>query len=155
MFLAQNENLKWKIYIGKALCDVMWDCDITTGNIFIGDSLEEVFGYKAENNTISFLDFVGWLPQRERGTVKKGLLSTLASTGKSWNDTFMLKRKDGSLAFTVSRASIIRDESGTAIHLFCATKDVSILRKLEMKLKENMLLKERNITKATDEAKDN
>ncbi len=67
----------------------------------------------------------------------------------------MLKRKDGSLAFTVSGISIIRDESGTAIHLFGATKDVSILRKLEMKLKENMLLKEKNITKATDEAKDN
>ncbi len=74
MFLAQNENLKWKIYIGKALCDVMWDCDITSGNIFIGDSLEEVFGYIVENNTISFLDFVGWLPQRERGTVKKGVI---------------------------------------------------------------------------------
>ncbi len=154
ILLAQNENSKWKKYIGKTSFDVMWDWNITTGNIYIGDSLEEVFGYKAENNTIRFLDFMGWLPQPERGAVEKRLLTTLASAGKSWNDTYMLKRRDGSLAFTVSRASIIRDESGAAIHLIGATKDVSILRKLETKLEEEMQLKERNITEASNNAKD-
>ena len=154
ILLAQNENSKWKKYIGKTSFDVMWDWNITTGNIYIGDSLEEVFGYKAENNTIRFLDFMGCLPQPERGTVEKRLLTTLASAGKSWNDAYMLKRRDGSLAFAVSRASIIRDENGAAIHLIGATKDVSILRKLELKLEEELQLKEKNITEASDNAKD-
>ena len=40
----QEENANWKKNIGTKLYDVMWDWNIATGEIFAGDSLEEVFG---------------------------------------------------------------------------------------------------------------
>ena len=93
----------------------MWDWDIATGEIYVGDSIEEVFGYKVQNNTVNFRDFRRCLLPEEKNTVEKKLLKTLASGKKSWNDSYMFKRHDGSVAFTTSRASIVRDEKGKAI----------------------------------------
>ena len=53
----------------------------------------------------------------------------------------MLKRYDGSVAFTLSRASIIRDEGGKVTHLIGATNDVSKLQQLEKKLEEQSSLR--------------
>ena len=35
----------------------MWDWDIATGEIYVGDSIEEVFGYKVQNNMVNFRGF--------------------------------------------------------------------------------------------------
>lgn len=53
----QAENIQWKKNIGIKLYDVMWDWNIATGEIFVGDSLEEVFGYKIPNNKINLARF--------------------------------------------------------------------------------------------------
>ena len=38
------ENNEWIKYIARASYDVMWDWDIMTGEIYVGDSIKEVFG---------------------------------------------------------------------------------------------------------------
>ena len=65
-------------------------------------------------------------------------MKTLASGKKSWNDSYMFKRQDGSVASTTSRASIVRDEEGKAIRLIGAIQDVSRLQELEKKLKKQI-----------------
>lgn len=46
------ENSEWIKYMAKTSYDVMWDWDIVTGEIYVGDSVEEVFGYKVPNNRV-------------------------------------------------------------------------------------------------------
>jgi PAS domain S-box-containing protein len=137
----QTENNKWKKSVGKVSYDVMWDWDIAGGQIYVGDSIEEVFGYKVRNNTVSFTDFERKLLPEEKDTVEKKLWKTLASRNKSWNDSYMLRRCDGSVAHTSCRASIVRDKKGKAVHLIGAIKDISSLRELEKKLEEQITLK--------------
>ena len=120
----------------------MWDWDIATGQIYVGDSIEEVFGYKVQNNTVNFTDFSRCLLPEEKDGVEKKLLKTLASGNKSWNDSYMFKRQDGSVAATTSRASIVRDEEGKAIRLIGAIQDVSRLQELEKKLEEQITIQE-------------
>ena len=130
------EHTEWIKYIGKASYDVMWDWDVVSGEIYVGDSIEEMFGYRVTDNTVYYRDFLGCLSPEEKDIVEKKLTAALDSGDKNWNDTFMFHRFDGSLASTTSRASIVRDESGKAIRLIGAIHDVSRLEELELKLSE-------------------
>ncbi|MEI9912204.1 MAG: PAS domain-containing protein [Bacteroidota bacterium] len=130
------ENNEWIKYIAKTSYDVMWDWDIATGEIYVGDSIEEVFGYKLRNNITGFTDFSGCLLPEEKDKVEKKIWKTLDSGKKSWNDSFMFKCHDDSIATVTSRASIVRNEEGKAIRLIGAIQDVSRLHDLENKLEE-------------------
>ncbi len=132
------ENDEWIRYIAKTSYDVMWDWDITAGEIYVGDSIEEVFGYKLENNTLSFKDFTRFLLPEEKDAVEKKIIKALASGNKSWDDSFMLRRHDGSVASTVSRASIVRGENGKAYHMIGVIHDLSRQKELEDKLEHEI-----------------
>ncbi len=138
------ENNKWRKYIGKTSYDVMWDWDIVTGEIYVGDSVEEVFGYKVQNNTIYFNHFKRCLMADEKNIVEKKLLKTLGSNKTSWRDSYRFKRYDGSVASTTSRGSIVRDDQGKAIRLIGAIQDVSRLRELEKKLHDQVSIQKEN-----------
>jgi PAS domain S-box-containing protein len=129
-----HENNEWIKRIAKASYDVMWDWDIASGEIYVGDSIHEVFGYSVPGNTTGFVNFISCLLPGEKRRVKEKLSNALASSVKSWNDSFGLKRSDGSLAAAASRASIVRDEKGAAIRMIGAIKDVSQLQQLKQQL---------------------
>ena len=52
----------------------------------------------------------------------------------------MIKRHDGSVASTISRATIVRDEEGKAIRLIGAIQDVSRLQELEKNQEEQITI---------------
>jgi PAS domain S-box-containing protein len=132
------ENNKWIKFIAKTSYDVMWDWNIFTGEIYVGDSIREVFGYNVQNNTVSFRDVVLRLLPAEKDAVEKKLFKSIASASKSWTDSFSFKRNDGSIASTTCRASIVRNEGGKAVRMIGALHDVSRLQVLENKLEEQI-----------------
>lgn len=136
------ENNEWIKYIAKTSYDVMWDWDVATGEIYAGDSVEEVFGYRIQNNKVNFKDFSQCLLAEEKDAVEKKIFEALGSGKQTWNDAFMFRRNDGSLASATGRASIVRDKKGNAIHLIGAIQDVSRLQQLEKKLEEQISMQE-------------
>jgi len=142
----QKENTEWIKLMGKTSYDIMWDWDIVSGKIYVGDSIKEVFGYNIPNNTVTFKDFTWCLLPEEKDRVEKKLLKTLSSNHKSWNDSFMFKRCDGSIASSVGRASIIRDRDKKATRLIGAILDVSGVRELEEKLDVQMVIQKKLLT---------
>lgn len=128
------KNTEWIRYIAKTSYDVMWDWNIGTGEIYVGDSLAETFGYESPTNHIHFTDLLGCLLPKDKIAVQKKLQRTLAGSKKLWQDAFMIIRQNGSLAASISRASIIRDETGKAIRLIGATQDISRLDEMEKEL---------------------
>jgi PAS domain S-box-containing protein len=128
------ENNEWIKYIAKTSYDVMWDWDIATGEIYVGDSIVEVFGYKVANNTVHFKDLRGCIEPREKVIIEKKLAEALSSGCKTWKDSFTFTRCDKSKAFTTCRASIVRDEDRNAVRMIGAIQDISKLQELENKL---------------------
>lgn len=126
-----EENNEWIKYIAKTSYDVMWDWDIASGEIYVGDSLEEVFGYKVRANKIRFSDFINCLLPEEKETFENKISGILASGSKSWEDAYQFRYQNGSVASTTSRASIVRDEEGKAIRMIGAIQDISRLQELE------------------------
>jgi len=170
-----TKNNDWLKRAGKVSYDIMWDWDVSNNKIYVGDSAEELFGYRMSNNTISFADFRHCLLPKERKGIEHRITLALASRKKSWKDSFHFKHYDGSVAFITSRASIVRDDKGKALHFIGAMKDVSRLQELEEdalqkvsadalhelslheaheeKMEDAMKLKERQIAAATEDAK--
>ena len=134
------ENNEWIKYIAKASYDVMWDWDIAVGEIYVGDSVKEVFGYNIPGNIMQFSHFRRCLVPEEKAVVQKKIMETLASSAKVWNDAFMFKHSDGSVYSTTSRASIVRDDEGKATHMIGAIQDVSRLQEMEKKLEDQIII---------------
>ncbi len=128
----------WIKYIAETSYDVMWDWDIEAEQIYVGESIREIFGYRVKNNRLSFAEFCRCLVEEEKEAVEQKLKTALASGSKSWNDTFKFKRHDGSIATTVCRGSIVRDDAGRAIHIIGALQDISRLHELENKLDDQI-----------------
>jgi PAS domain S-box-containing protein len=141
------EKNEWIRYISKASYDVMWDWDIATGKIYVGDSVKEVFGYTVKNKVVDFSDFTSRLLKEDRPAVEKRLFKALASASRSWDDTYRFRCNNGSFAFVSSRASIIRNGTGKAIRLIGAIQDVSRLQELEMKLEGQSILQKKDRAK--------
>lgn len=135
-------NNEWIKYIAKTSYDVMWDWDTLGGDIYAGESVNEVFGYTTRDNTIRFDEFCSCLLPAEKEGIESRLLKKLASTSSTWKDSFMLRRFDGSLANVTCRASIIRNEAGKAVRLIGAIQDVSQLQMLEKKLAQQATVKD-------------
>lgn len=138
LFIEQSNQ--WLRYFGETSYDVMWDWDISTGKIYVGHSIEDVFGYKINDDTIDYNIFDKYLLPAERNRVKNKIQKTLSSRKKSWEDSFLIRRNDGVMASTISRACIIRDENGLAIRLVGATQDVSKVLALEKNLHDQGIL---------------
>lgn len=128
------EHNEWIKYIAKTSYDVMWDWDVSTGEVYVGDSVEEVFGYKVTNNLVQFSDFIKCLPAEERAAVRRKIMRALNSGAQRWSGAHGLRRYDGTLAAALSRASIVRDDNGKALRLIGAIQDTSRIQDLEKKL---------------------
>lgn len=129
--LVLEHSNQWLRYFAETSYDVMWDWDISTGKIYVGHSIEDVFGYKVQNDTIDYNSIDKYLLPAERELFKKKLQKSLSSKKRSWEDSFLILRSDGEMASTTSRACIIRDEKGMAIRVVGATQDVSKVVALE------------------------
>lgn len=141
------KNNEWIKYIAKASYDVMWDWDISTGEIYVGDSIKEVFGYTVHNNITHFINFCQCLIPAEKNKVEKKIMETLASPAKVWDDAFMFKHRNGSIASTTSRGSIVRDETGNALHMIGAIQDISMLLEMEKMMEAQAQLHEQDSEK--------
>jgi PAS domain S-box-containing protein len=132
----EKKNNEWIRNVGKISYDVMWDWNISSGEIYVGDSITEVFGYKVKNNRVHFSDFVNCLLPEEVKILKKRLMKIINSGKNSWNDTYHFKRFDGSVACVSSRANIVRDANHKAINLIGALRDLTNLVEVENELKD-------------------
>jgi len=123
--LQVEQNNDWIKHIAQMSYDVMWDWNIETGKMYVGDSIEEAFGYKVEDNSMSFTDFMNFILTEEKDSVETKIFKAIADGDNSWNDSFRLKRFDDSIATILARATIIRTDGGKAKHFIGSILDTS------------------------------
>ncbi len=138
---SQAVSNKWIKNIAKTSYDVMWDWNIDTGEIYVGNSIKEILGYTVRKNVVALKDVKHCLSASELERVETKILKTLDSAMKTWKDSFQFKKRDGSVASTKCRANIVRNEKGKATRLIGALQDISTLEALEKKLQHITLQK--------------
>ena len=126
----------------KLSFDVIWDWNLLTNEMFLGEGFEELFGYTLRNNKGNMaVDWGNHLHPDDKEAVEQGLHDAIASSATHWEQAYRFTRADGSIAKVFDRASIIRHADGKAYRMIGAMQDISRQKELEEKLDHEIAAK--------------
>ncbi len=106
-------------------CDIVWDWNLLTNEVFIGEGFEECFGYTMQNNKGNIADWSNHLHSDDKEVVKKGLDYAIESAAAKWQHTYRYIRTDGSIAKVFNKANIFRSLDGKAFRMIGVMRDVT------------------------------
>jgi PAS domain S-box-containing protein len=128
-------------YSSQATSDALWDWNIITDDIFVGESHATLFGHEFENNTITGAECENFIHPDDKEKYFKHFNEVIASNSKKWSDEYRYLKADGSYSYVSDKAIIIRNEKGKAIRMIGAMEDITDRRNVE---EQNRLLIEEN-----------
>jgi len=153
--VIQKEQGDKFMLAAKLSFDVIWDWDLVTNEVFIGEGFEELFGYVIKENKGNMItDWANYMHPDDKKEIEKELYDSIQSTATQWEHAYRVTRADGSIAKVYARASIIRHGNGKAYRIIGAMQDLSRQKELEDELDIEIKLKEKQISEATEDAKE-
>lgn len=130
------------INVSKATFDAVWDWDIKTRKLFLGDGFKELFGYECNNNIGDFYDWSAHIyPEDKERVIKKRLNKIIHHDQQTWKDEYRYIRSNGSIAYVSDRGILLRNDTGT-YRMIGAMQDIT--RQKEEELEVAKILEERN-----------
>ena len=150
----QEESLRRYNVLGMATNDAIWDLNLVTGECFTNRTLQEMFGYTADeladNNTWWTIN----LHPEDKQRVVASMDAKLKGGGTVWQDEYRFRCKDGSYKRIFDRGYILRDKSGMPYRLIGAMQDVTDQRKLQEQLVEEQLRHKNEVAKSVINAQE-
>ncbi|MGY3212745.1 PAS domain S-box protein [Mucilaginibacter sp. HD30] len=142
--LQSNERFR---QAAKAASDAIWDWDISTNMVWIGEGFATLFGYGQAGQMVP----IDWMLERLHPDERRHVLTSIQAVLKGelnerWRDEYRFKKADHSYAITSSNAVVLRDEHDKPLRMIGAMKDVTNQKEEEHHLK----LLESVITNTTD-----
>ncbi|WP_366186785.1 PAS domain S-box protein [Flavobacterium ovatum] len=135
---VSNERFK---HVTKATSDVIWDLDVITGTVIMGNNFTKHFGhhFKNKDNIIPAAECDSYIHPDDVEKVNKKLdLILRDKTIKKWNQEYRYLKSDGYYSYVKNKAYIIRDKNGKATRMIGSLTDIT----LEKKLKDELLSSE-------------
>ncbi len=124
------ETLQRLELVGEATSDGVWDVDLTTDTFWHNDAYLTAFGYDPEAVKVSPQWWREHLHPQDREEVLAGLGQVLEGRQDRWSARYRFQRQDGSYAWAMARARVLRDEQGRAVRLVGSMLDLT--EKLEL-----------------------
>ena len=110
--------------VASATNDVVWDWDLVTDAMWWSEGVLALFGYDPDAP-----ESASWwsdnLDPADRARALASLRQAIAGTGSSWQAEYRLRKSDGRHADVIDRGFIVRDDSGKAIRMIGALRDVT------------------------------
>ena len=124
-------------YATKATSDVIWDWEIESEHFIIGENYTKLFGHKIndKNNFIKVTDFESLIHPDDLQRVLTNVKTTLESKATTWRDEFRILKSDGTYAYIIDTAYIIRDRSKKALRMIGAQTDITAKKKISEELR--------------------
>ncbi|WEK38093.1 MAG: PAS domain-containing protein [Candidatus Pseudobacter hemicellulosilyticus] len=130
----QEEALHRYKVLGMASKDAIWDYNMLTAECYTNRTLQEMFGYTADELQDNYHWWRNNLHPDDRERVI-GLMDTkLAMGGTVWQDEYRFRCKDGSFKMIFDRGVIMRDKQGAVYRLIGAMQDITEQHKLQQEL---------------------
>lgn len=132
--MISNERF---LYSNKATSDVIWDWDLITHKVFYGDGYYEHFGFQL-NNTINNLgDNSNLVHPLDQAKIYESINNAINGNVDNWESEYRHLKSDNTYAIVKDTAYIVRNETGKAIRIIGAMKDVTDERKLKTQLQQS------------------
>lgn len=121
------------INVSKATFDVVWDWDINTRELYLGDGFNELFGYEIHDTR----DFPSWSihihPDDREKVITERLNKIIHHDESNWKDEYRYIKADGSIAYVSDRGILLRNETGT-YRMIGAMQDITDVKQHELSI---------------------
>lgn len=125
-------------YASEATSDALWDWNMITNEIFVGESYSQLFGYQFENNIIPG-EFCENLVHPDDKEAYESSIDKAIEEGKNkWSHVYRYLKANGNYAYVSDKAIIIRDAEGNPVRMIGAMQDIT----QEKQLKDELLQSE-------------
>ncbi|OWY68855.1 hypothetical protein B7486_24370 [cyanobacterium TDX16] len=138
--LRQSEE-RFQLMSG-ATNDVMWDFNVLTHEMWWSERVQLLFGYRPEDLGS---DMSGWARRvhpDDLERVEASYAACLSGEAFLWSEEYRFRRANGSYAFVLDRARILRDSIGIPLRVVGAMADISDRKRSELMLTEQKRLLE-------------
>lgn len=125
------------IYSSKATSDALWDWNMITDEIFIGESYSTVFGHQFENNITTGQECQNFVHPDDRENYFASEEHAINTDVYKWIEEYRYLKLDGTYAYVKDKAVIIRNDEGKAIRMIGAMQDITKEKKLKDELQQS------------------
>lgn len=132
--IISNERFS---YAAKASSEALWEWDIETGEVYMSDVYNELFGWKTDEKK----NFDAWhiyVHPEDRNETISGYYQAIEDPSvHRWSKEYRYLKANGSYAIVIDKAVILRNNKGKATRVIGAMQDVTIQKKAEDELKKS------------------
>ena len=133
ILLKSNERFT---HVTKATFDAIWDWDIKSQQLYLGDGFEELFGYHVKNNIGDFSTWYNHIHPEDKERVIQSRLNKIINRDEStWKDEYRYIRADDSVAYISDRGILLRNSNST-YRMIGAMQDVTELKENEIAISQ-------------------
>jgi len=133
-----KKNNERFIYASEATSDALWDWNIITNEIFVGESYSLLFGYQFENNILPGPFCEGLVHPDDKQQYEDSIDVAIENGNTKWAHEYRYLKACGTYAYVSDKAIIIRNEKGEAVRMIGAMQDIT----QEKLLKDELLQSE-------------
>ncbi|MFV5693039.1 PAS domain S-box protein [Flavobacterium sp. LT1R49] len=125
------------IYSSEATSDALWDWNMITNEIFVGESYAALFGHRFENNIITGQKCENFVHLEDKDAYYESIDKCINSDIYRWSEEYRYLKSDGTYAYVKDKAVIIRNDKGEAVRMIGAMQDITNEKKLKDELQQS------------------
>lgn len=115
----------------RATRDLIYEIDLSSGQLWCNDVLEEEYGYSMDGVTASSTWWRDCIHEEDAPRIQEQLVLLLRDGGHTWSAEHRLRKSDGSYAHVRNRAYVLRDDTGRAERIIGSCLDITEAKRLD------------------------
>lgn len=136
----------------KATSEVIWDWNIITNKLSLGQSSAKPFG--SINMEKSMDGHIVHVHPKDRQRYQDSMKAAIEGKTTSWSAEYRFKSSSGRYKIVLDKAYILRDNEKKAIRMIGAMQDVTKQRKLERRLLQEVVTRKREMIRTAINAQE-
>ncbi len=124
--------------VSKATFDAVWDWDLTSNDLYLGNAFEKLFGYNLESLETNISTWYEHLHADDAEMVMNSINAVINDVNNNyWLQEYRYIKANGEIAFVIDRGFVLRDDSGQAYRIVGAMHDNTKRKKNEFALQQS------------------
>jgi len=137
----QDSNSRYE-WVSQATNDVLWERNLADENVTWNENVYSLFGYLPAEVRAGRDWWISNVHPDDREHVLSTVQAVMESHKNAWSGDYRFRRADGSYAFILDRAFVVRDPLGKPVRLIGSMQDLSVRKQAEMEIQQARLAAE-------------